>query len=95
MSSKSTRNRQRRKLTRAEIKAYQSRRAAERQRISTSIDQPQSGAEGRDTRVPLANTSYSMTRDEEFAVIKADLMRLLVITAVLVVILIGATVVLR
>lgn len=84
-----------RKLTRAELKAYRSRREAERRRIAVEA------AETVDTERPErrpasgSGTSYTMTRDDEFIVIRQDLMRLMVIVAVLLVLLVIATIVLR
>lgn len=93
MSSRPTRNRQRRQLSRAELKAYEARRAAERRRVSAT------GAGEADALAALhpepAELTYALTRDEEFAVIRSDLMRLLVIVAILLVLLAGFTIVLR
>jgi hypothetical protein len=94
MSSRPNRQRQRRQLSRAELKAYESRRAAERRRISTVTDNADAEAQallGPNT----AELTYEMTRDEEFAVIRSDLMRLLVIVAILLVMLVVFTIVLR
>ncbi len=77
---------QRRKLSRAELKAYESRRAAERRRlaIQTATSQGEDGA-------PIEH-SYSITRDDEYGVIKSDLVRLGWIVGILFVLLAIATV---
>lgn len=85
MSERDT-GRQRTRLSKAEIKAYESRRAAERARIMTGT------AEGPAVEGPeVLQHSYSMTRNDEFQVIKADLIRLLWIVGLLVIALIAAT----
>ena len=93
MSSRPNRQRQRRQLSRAELKAYESRRAAERRRISAgdSTDAEAQALIGPNT----AELTYEMTRDEEFAVIRSDLMRLLVIVGILLALLLAFTIVLR
>lgn len=91
MSGRTTRSRDRSKLSRAELKAYEARRAAERRRISTHA------ATGEVVEGPTtlsAEHSYTMSRDEEFAVIRSDLKRLGIIVAILVAMLVAATVVL-
>lgn len=78
----------RRKLSRAEIKAYEARRAAERRRLALQR------AEAAAAEAPITH-SYTMTRDDEYAVIRSDLIRLGWICAVLVVLLVIATIVLN
>jgi hypothetical protein len=94
MSSRPTRNRQRRQLSRAELKAYEARRAAERRRVSAAT----AGADAEAAAIlhaDQAELTYEMTRDEEFAVIRSDLRRLLIIVAVLVAMLVVFTIILR
>lgn len=91
MSGRTTRSRDRSKLSRAELKAYEARRAAERRRIAAH--------HASDEVVELGTSlgvehSYTMSRDEEFDVIRSDLKRLGIIVAILIVALIAATVVL-
>ncbi|HLT18529.1 MAG TPA: hypothetical protein VKZ96_03650 [Thermomicrobiales bacterium] len=74
----------RRKLSRAEIKAYEARRAAERRRLAL-----QSADVERDD-APITH-SYTMTRDDEYAVIRSDLIRLGWVCLVLAVLLAIAT----
>jgi hypothetical protein len=76
---------QRRKLSRAELKAYESRRAAERRRLAVQT------AAAQDDDSPIEH-SYSITRDDEYGVIKGDLIRLGWIVGILLVILAIATV---
>ncbi len=90
MSTSTGKNRS--KLSKAELKAYRARRAAERQRVALADSATN---ETRQTVDVGAGTSYTMTRDEEWLVIKRDLRRLLIIVAVLVVLLIILTVILR
>jgi hypothetical protein len=87
MASNSSGSRRRSRLSRAEVKAYEARRAAERRRLSLH----DTDAERSDTASPIAH-SYSITRDDEFAVIRADLIRLGWIVGVLLVALAIATV---
>lgn len=96
MSEKSKSTTTGRKLSRAELKAYRSRREAERRRIAAAQAEVQEQATK--PQRPIASgsdTSYMMTRDEEFMVIRQDLYRLLIIVAVLLVLLAVATVILR
>ncbi len=86
MSQRGT-GRQRTRLSRAEIKAYEARRAAERARISSSAPSDSHEAESSEA----LQHSYSMTRDDEFLVIKSDLIRLLWIVGVLLVVLVAAS----
>jgi hypothetical protein len=84
--SKPTKSKTRPRFSRAELKAYEARRAEEVRRVpitSTSAD----GAPVR--------RSYLLTRDEEYAIIRSDLRRLLMILAVLLVLLVVAAVILR
>ena len=91
--SKSSRKpRTRKELSKAELKAYEARRADERNRIGTArADQ----AEVIAPVMPSVEHSYALSRDEEFAVIKSDLMRLIVILAVIAVIMVVLTFVLN
>ena len=84
MANDRSASQRRRKLSRAEIKAYESRRAAERRRIAVQT------AEAASEDSPVVH-SYSLTRDDEYAVIKSDLIRLGWICAVLAVLLAIAT----
>ncbi|MFW6074141.1 MAG: hypothetical protein ACOC9Y_01000 [Chloroflexota bacterium] len=84
-----------RRLTRAELKAYEARRAAERQRIANRTEDVEIKMSPEIAANPVDDTSYTMTRNEEFQVIQADLMRLGVIVAILLVMLVAATIVLR
>lgn len=94
--SESSAGRPQRKLTRAELKAYRARRAAERQRIAAA----QSNEQVQDFEAPkrdrtFSDTSYTMTRDDEFMVIRQDLVRLMIIVALLMALLAVATIILR
>lgn len=94
MSSKPARNRQRRQLSRAELKAYEARRAAERRRISAAT----AGADAEAASIlhsEHAELTYEMTRDEEFVVIRSDLRRLLMIVVILLAMLVMFTILLR
>jgi hypothetical protein len=91
MSGRTTRGRDRSKLSRAELKAYEARRAAERRRIATHT----ASSDVVELGTPLSvEHSYTMSRDEEFEVIRSDLKRLGIIVAILAVALLGATIVL-
>lgn len=91
MSNKSSRRpRTRKELSRAELKAYEARRADERRRIGTANAAQQTAAV-----VAPVEHSYQMSRDEEFTVIKSDLIRLGIILAVIAVLLLILTFVLR
>lgn len=92
MTSRANRTRTRKDLSKADLKAYESRRAAERRRIGTGGGNPLQASEP--ARVPQEH-SFAMTRDEEFIVIKSDLVRMLTILAVLAVALVVLTLVLR
>jgi hypothetical protein len=90
--SKSSRSRNRNQLSRAQIKAYEARRAAEGRRLAPSV----TGTTEEDrTDDRIARRARTLTRAEEFQVIKADLRRLLLIMLLLAVVLIIATVILR
>ena len=90
MSGRSTRGRDRSKLSRAELKAYEARRAAERRRIA-------SATATENVATPVSATtehSYTLSRDEEFSVIRSDLKRMGMVVAVLAVLLLAATIIL-
>jgi hypothetical protein len=89
VASNSSGSRKRGRLSRAEIKAYEARRAAERRRLSVHDNE----VEASDSSSPIAH-SYTITRDDEFGVIKSDLMRLGWIVGVLLIVLVVATVLL-
>lgn len=74
----------RRKLSKAEIKAYEARRAAERARV-----QHAEAASEVPIGVMSAEETYIWGRDEEYSVVRDDLIRLGIIVAILFVILIG------
>jgi hypothetical protein len=90
--SKSTKSGTRRQLSRAEIKAYEARRAAEVNRIGSA---PTGALEPEAPIGTPMRRSYVMSRAEEFAIIRSDLRRLLIILSLLVALLIAATFVLR
>lgn len=92
MSSRSKRPRTRRELSRAELKAYEARRAAERRRIPST---PAAEAEPAKTVHVPTEHSFAISRDAEFAIIRSDLQRLLIILAVLAVALVVITIILR
>jgi hypothetical protein len=91
-SRSSRRPKTRKELSRAELKAYEARRADERKRIGTgSVSNLEVGK-------PVSSQvehSFAMNRDEEFTVIKADLYRLLIILAAISVLMIVLTILLR
>ncbi len=87
MSSNRSNPRRRSRLSRAEIKAYEARRAEERRRLALHTED-----EGHEDRPE--STGYSIARDDEFDVIKSDLVRLGWIVGVLTVLLAGATLIL-
>jgi cobalamin biosynthesis Mg chelatase CobN len=95
MSDKPNSGKPKPKVSRAEIKAYESRRAEERRRLMNAAAQPEPSAEHAQAYARSIEITYEMTRDEEFAVIRGDLIRLLMIVAVLFVVLAGLTVWLR
>ncbi|MEZ4520952.1 MAG: hypothetical protein R3A46_04800 [Thermomicrobiales bacterium] len=84
MSSNRTDSRRKSRLSRAEIKAYESRRAEERRRLALHQEKEVESNKS-------DSTAYVMTRDDEFGVIKSDLLRLGWIVGILVVLLIAAT----
>ena len=86
MSSRRADARKRTRLSRAEIKAYEARRAEERRRLALH-------AEDEDAEDRPDSTAYSIARDDEFEVIKSDLVRLGWIVGVLMLLLVGATIV--
>lgn len=87
MSSNRSNTRRRSRLSRAEIKAYEARRAEERRRLALHTEE-----EERESTQSF--TAYSMSRDDEFEVIKSDLVRLGWIVGILAILLAGATVIL-
>jgi len=90
--SKTTKSKTARQVSRAELKAYEARRAEEGHRVAA----PQLSGEG--TAAPSATATrrvYVLTRDEEYKIIRGDLRRLLLIVAILVLVLIVATLILR
>jgi len=92
VSSNPNRPKARKQLSKADLKAYEARRAAERRRISTASPNPMGSTEP--AHIPVEH-SFTMSRDDEYTVIKADLIRLLMILAALVVVLVVLTFVLR
>lgn len=92
MSGKLNRPKTRKQLSKADLKAYESRRAAERRRISTASTNPVPRTDEAKTAV---EHSFVLSRDDEYSVIKSDLMRLLIIVATLLVALLVLTLVLR
>jgi len=90
MASNRSSSRRRPRLSKAEIKAYESRRAAERRRLALRQEEE---AEQAVSQVQ-DSTAYSITRDDEYGVIKSDLVRLGWIVLVLVISLGVATLIL-
>jgi hypothetical protein len=89
--SKSTKSRSKTQLSRAAIKAYEARRAEEVNRADAdALDSPAGPS-----IVSPVRRNYAVSRAQEVATIRSDLRRLLMILAVLTVILIAATFVLR
>lgn len=88
--SKSSKARSR-QLSRAQLKAYEARRAEEINRAN--VEAQEERLEAQRTIVP--RRSVMMNRAEEMAIIASDLRRLMVILAVLTVFLIAATFFLR
>lgn len=80
-----------RQLSRAQLKAYEARRAEEinRAAIDVSVERPQA------SRIVVPRRSVMMSRSEEMMIIKSDLRRLLLILAVMAVFLVIATIILR
>lgn len=87
--SKPTKSKPTRPISRAELKAYEARRAEESRRIAA----PQVPTDGVSSAV--ARHAYTMSRDEEYSVIRSDLRRLLMIVIVLTAVLVVATLFLR
>lgn len=87
MSAKRSDPKRRTRLSKAEIKAYESRRAAERQRLALNQEEPSKP-------VRSESNAYAMTRDDEFGVIKSDLVRLGWIVGILTILLAVATLIL-
>ncbi len=87
MSANKSTSRRRSRLSRAEIKAYEARRAEERRRLALQTNDEEVAARP-------DSTGYTMTRDDEFSVIKSDLVRLTWIVGILLAMLAGATVIL-
>jgi hypothetical protein len=79
-------------LSRAEIKAYEARRASEVSRIGAA---PTGALEPDAPTAVASRRSYVLNRAEEFAIIRSDLRRLLMILSLLVLLLVAATFVLR
>ncbi len=77
----------RRKRSKAEIKAYEARRAAERARVAHRTADNDAG----EVVVTTADHTYVMSRDDEYAVVREDLIRLGIIVAVLLAVLIAMT----
>jgi hypothetical protein len=92
MTSRTRKPKTRKELSKAELKAYEARRADERKRIGVDANNPLQPVEP--AKIHLEN-SFAMTRDEEFSVIKSDLSRLLIILAVITMILIVMAFILR
>lgn len=95
MMAKKTARKQRNRsqLSRAEIQAYEARRADERKRVGASQD-----AEAAAVAVAARHQSehsFQINRDDEFRIIRSDLNRLLVIMAIIAVLLVVATFALR
>jgi hypothetical protein len=88
--SKPTKSRPR-QLTRAELKAYEARRAAEANR--PTIATPSEAVAVRPTQT--SRRVHALSRAEEYAIIRSDLRRLLWILAVLTVTLVVLTFFLR
>ena len=89
--SKPTKSRPRSQLSRAEIKAYEARRAAQGAQAPASTTRSSTATGARSQ----ARKARTLSRTEEFGIIKADMKRLLIILAILLFVLVAATVVLR
>jgi hypothetical protein len=89
--SKSTRTRNRSQISRAQIKAYEARRAEEMQRAVAA----RPAADTSESQVSSVRRSRVQSRTEEFQTIKADLRRLAIILVIMTALLIAATIVLR
>lgn len=93
MSGRTSKRRTRKELSKADLKAYESRRASERKRVTAESE----AAEARTVRVPEVASQHTLdlTRDQEFRIIRSDLIRLLYIMGILTVALAVITVILR
>jgi hypothetical protein len=89
--SKPTKTRNRSQISRAQLKAYEARRAEEAQRSAAAT----AVAQSQEQQSASIRRSRAMSRAEEFQTIKDDLRRLSVILVIMTVLLIGAAVVLR
>ncbi len=95
MAKKTARKqRNRSQLTRAELQAYEARRADERKRVGASQDGDATAAVAVAPRQQFEHT-YELSRDDEFTVIRSDLIRLLIVMAIITALLVVATFVLR
>ena len=92
MSSQPNKTKTRKRLSKADLKAYESRRAAERHRVALTTPNPVAPA---DSAHVASEHSFAMTRDEEYRVIKSDLVRLIIILAILLAVLVVLTFILR
>lgn len=95
--SKPAKSRTRTQLNRAQLKAYEARRAEEVQR-SRAVQAEVEAAGGQPVAaaaVAPRRRIYALSHEQEMAIIRSDLKRLLMIVAVLLVVLAIATLVLR
>ncbi len=79
-----------RQISRAELKAYEARRAEEGRRV----DAPQLQGDAASTSAAPRRV-YVLTRDEEYRIIRSDLRRLLIIVGILITVLVLATIFFR
>ena len=87
MAANRSRSTRKGRLSKAELKAYETRRAEERRRLALQTS--------REEEQPRSETiTYSVTRDDEFGVIQSDLVRLGWIVGILAVLLAAATILL-
>lgn len=91
MSGKVNRPRSRKQLSKADLKAYESRKAERRE---SSMDTEPVRIQPETAHVSHEH-SFAITRNEEYRTIRADLIRLLIIVAVLLVMLAVLTIFLR
>lgn len=97
--SKPTKSRSKTQLNRAQLKAYEARRAEEVER--RAAEDAADEVVARPASVAVAGVSvprrriYALSHEQEMAIIRADLKRLLTILAVLVVVLIIAAILLN
>lgn len=89
--SKPTKARGRPQFSKAELKAYEARRAEEIRRVPAGSAAADTAAGG----TASVRRTYALSRDEEYAIIRGDLRRLLLILAVLALVLLVATVIFR